>query len=180
MLLNTGLNKNVINAAGQDGYQNATQPNPIGWPPLPTDGKSHMGDRGLGVPAIKPYISVEKASVVTPSTIMKATYLEVDAKQWVDAHPGKGPVRSYNQTTVDKIEFMTSKEAGVKLKGVMTGLDDNAPVYLVIMHDDYTLPCTPQDPSQPVVQRTPQHHANAHMVFDAITGNLLLMGVDPN
>jgi hypothetical protein len=73
-----------------------------------------------------------------------------------------------NQFTVQSLEFITSAEVTKRLEGVTTGLSDNDRVGFVTLVGTFVFTGPPK--SKPVIFH------QAYAVFDAVSGNLLMVG----
>jgi hypothetical protein len=76
---------------------------------------------------------------------------------------------STTQIQVDTLEFLTSKEVSQRLQGVMTGLGDNDRVGFVILTGTFIF-------TGPGTDSKAARFNRAYAVFDAVTGNLLMIG----
>lgn len=75
---------------------------------------------------------------------------------------------SLSQFQVDTLEFLTSKEATDRLQGVSTGLSDGDRVGFVTLTGTFVFTGPPK--------AKPATVNRAYAVFDATTGNLLMVG----
>lgn len=73
-----------------------------------------------------------------------------------------------SQFTVQSLEFMTSAEVSKRLEGVATGLQDNERVGFVTLVGTFIFTGPPS--------AKPAFFRQAYAVFDAVSGNLLLVG----
>lgn len=77
-------------------------------------------------------------------------------------------VSTSGQIVIEKIAFVTSREVSLTLKGERTGLPDDSLVCYVELQGAFTFPAPPG--------RAPGVVHKVYEVFDAHTGNLLMLG----
>ena len=126
-----------------------------------------------GIAAIKPHLNTANTNTATNV----ATFTEEDVKQFLNAHPSWGLIKSSIPFTIEKIEFLSSREASTKvatsLSSVVGSTDDKL-LCLVTIRGNFAMAGSPPVPGQTVgVAKTFTH---AFQLFDAQTGNLILMG----
>jgi hypothetical protein len=119
------------------------------------------------IPTCRSAIPV-KAGASTPSS---PRYSEVDAIQYVTAHPmPRNHAGSAEHPTAVVARFMTIAQVSALIQGGSTGLPDDALVCYVELQGNFIFP-GPDGPG-------PTYH-RGYEVFDAYSGNLLLFGARP-
>lgn len=139
-------------------------------PPVTPRPQPALSRSRMGMPAIKP-----RADLANSST----RFTEEDAKQYAFGYPGflvdKSTVPASQQIVVDRVQFMTSKQVTALLKDIYVypeGTPDATLACVVTLHNILTLTT--------VVPGTANSHRVGYMVFDALTGNLLLIDYSHN
>lgn len=131
-------------------------PAPTATPLAPTDSTNQTD---LGLPAITPRLPSVNAAT--------ATFTQLDVEQYVKTTPRFGKISSSTQITVVKVQFMLSREVGALLGGVSTGTRDDKLLCYVEIQGSFS-------------HSTPYNKAitrdKAQLIFDALTGNLLIAG----
>lgn len=117
-----------------------------------------------GIPAISPRSSMSKSIPTFTSTDVVAY---ISQAGFASGHLVKGA-----HLVIDKIAFITSKQASILLQGEFIGLPDNAIVCYVELTGPFlmdNMASLPPGAKIPTVQKGVE-------VFDAKTGNLLISG----
>jgi hypothetical protein len=148
-----------VNAAAPAQSNNSNGVQRPATPQPPTPGQ--VASYAPGIPAIHPHLAV-------PAGSSAATFTTDDVRQYVLSHPvwmatTTGPV------TVAQITFMTSGALSVQLNGESIGRPDTALVCYAELHGVFSFP----GPATNTTAHT------AYEVFDAQTGNLIMVGGRP-
>ncbi len=126
-----------------------------------------------GIAAIKPHLNMANANTATNV----ATFTEDDVRQFVNAHPSWGLIKSNTPFTIEKIEFLSSHEATIKIATSLANVVGATPdklLCLVTVRGSFAMAGSPPVPGQTVGPAKTFTHA--FQLFDAQTGNLILMG----
>jgi hypothetical protein len=119
-----------------------------------------------GAPAITPHLDA--------ATHEGATFTAADVQQFIQAHGyAGGATVSGGPPTIEKILFITSKQASNLLNGEDIGRPDNALVCYVALRGPFYSSITAPYGVTPPPNWTEEA---GYEVFDAVTGNLLLYG----
>jgi hypothetical protein len=126
-----------------------------------------------GIAAIN--VGGKKAALTTNSNGAKFT--EADVRQFFTTHPEWGLIKSSIPFTIEKVEFLTSREVSAKLGRNVTaivGVTDTTLFCLVTGHGSFSMAGGP--PTNAQSSQKGVTFQRAFQLFDAQTGNLVLMG----
>ncbi len=96
-------------------------------------------------------------------------FTQNDVAQFVQTHRLARSVGDLSKLHVDSLEFITAREASIRLQGASTGLPDNERVGFAIIRG-------PQYFTGPMTTTKPVAFQSSYALFDAETGNLLMSG----
>jgi hypothetical protein len=147
--------------------------NPTKAGTIPNIGSTDTG----GISAIKPHLNMANASTVTNI----ATFTEDDVRQFLTAYPSLGLIKSTVPFTIEKIQFSSAGEATTKIGTSVSnavGTTNDKLVCLVTLRGKFEIMGSPPVSGQTVGATITFTHA--YMLFDAQTGNLILLGRLPN
>ncbi len=117
-----------------------------------------------GAPAIAPHLDA--------ATHGGATFTAADVEQFIQSHGyAGGATVSGKPPTIEKILFITSKQASDLLNGEDIGRPDNALVCYVLLRGPFYSSVSPPYGVTPPPNWTEE---TGYEIFDAVTGNLLV------
>jgi hypothetical protein len=95
-------------------------------------------------------------------------FTKADVTQYIRTHALPKSLGDPSQIDVSNLEFLTARQATDRLRGASTGLSDGDRVALATITGRLIFTGPPQ--SKPVAFRS------AYVLFDAVSGNLVMMG----
>lgn len=117
--------------------------------------------RPVGIPAITPHLKTTDGR--------QPTFTETDVVQWVRAHPMESALPGSVPASVASVAFITSQVVSAQLLGESTGLPDGALVCYVRVTGKFA--------SYSPVGGPPLIYHDGYILFDAVTGNLIMSNV---
>jgi len=142
----------AIGLSGGHSTANANRADPVGaMSPV------HTSTAPVGVPAIVPRLGAVHTG---------PAFTREDAVQYVTSHPMWRNLAPWTPPTIEKVEFLTSRQVSSLLSGESTGLPDNALLCYVQLRGTFTFSGS----------TTMVTYHTGFEVFDAHTGNFLMAG----
>lgn len=139
----------------------------------PTVAANSKLSRAKGVKAI----AAQSGSVSTNATTNGAKFTEADVRKFLHDHPEWGQFKSMKAFNIDKVEFITADqvkaETGRDVANLI-GVPGSSLFCLVVVDGSFSMDGGPQVPGQALGNAKIFQHA--FQLFDAQTGNLVLMG----
>lgn len=126
-----------------------------------------------GVAAIK----VTNANALTNGN--GAKFSEADVRQFLSSQPQWGMIKSVAPFTIEKVEFLTAREVKARINqdvATMMGVADTTSFCLMTGRGSFVMAAGPPLPGQPQTSNTGATFQRAYQLYDAQTGNLIMMG----
>jgi hypothetical protein len=134
--------------------------------------------REKGGRTIHPVVALAKANL--NSSIKKPTYTEAEVRKFFQKTGGLGLIGSSTPVTVEKVEFITAAEVDSRIPGVGSKFTDSLYAANADLECFVTLKGTFSMGGGPVLPGQTKEplptFPYAYAVFDALTGNILMMG----
>jgi hypothetical protein len=109
-----------------------------------------------------------------------AKFTEADVRQFLNNQPQWGLIKSITPFTVEKVEFLTAREVKAHLNqdiAATLGVSDTTILCLVTAHGSFVVAGGPPISGQSSnASNTGATFKRAYQLYDAQTGNLLMMG----
>jgi hypothetical protein len=108
-----------------------------------------------------------------------AKFSEADVRQFLKDYPSWGQVRSLTPFTVEKVEFLKASEVTTRIKqdvAKIVGVPDTTLFCLVTAQGNFSVASGPPVPGQDPNAHQGVTFTHAYQLFDAQTGNLIMMG----
>ncbi len=107
-----------------------------------------------------------------------AKFSEADVRQFLHDHPEWGQFKSTAPFAIEKVEFLTAREVKVRINqdvATIMGVPDTTSFCLMTGRGSFVMAAGPPLPGQPT-SNTGATFQRAYQLYDAQTGNLILMG----
>jgi hypothetical protein len=108
-----------------------------------------------------------------------AKFSEADVRQFLKDYPSWGQIRSLTPFTVEKVEFLKASEVKTRTKqdvAKLVGVPDTTMFCLVTALGNFSVAAGPPVPGQDPTAHQGLTFTHAYQLFDAETGNLVMMG----